>query len=60
MSFAFRSNVLPAPLSGRIDGLTNAVLATQWLRPPGGLPIAAEAGKNAIRELFGRNALRFC
>lgn len=51
MSFAFSKNVLPVPVSGRIDGLKNAFLATQWLRPPGGLPIAAEAGKSAAESI---------
>ena len=48
MSFALPSKALPLCLSNRIEGLSNVILATQWQQAPGGLPIAAELGKNAI------------
>ncbi len=48
MSFALPSKALPLCVSNRIDGLSNVILATQWQQAPGGLPIAAEVGKNAV------------
>ena len=37
--------------TGRIKGLNNLVLCSQWLQPPGGLPTALMAGRNAIMRL---------
>lgn len=48
MSFAMPKGYLPVPMDGVVDGLDNLCLATQWQQAPGGLPIAAEAGKKAI------------
>ena len=48
MGFLFSSKYLPRRLSGRIKGLENVVLATQWLNAPGGLPIAARIGMEAV------------
>ncbi len=48
MSYAFSSKTVPAALNNRVKGADNLFLATQWLKVPGGLPNAAEAGKNAI------------
>lgn len=49
MSFIMPAGMVPAQLSGKIEGLDNVVLATQWQMAPGGLPIAATAGKDAIK-----------
>ena len=38
-------------LSGDVPGLSNVMLATQWLMAPGGLPIAAEGGRLAIETI---------
>ena len=60
MSFAFGAKVLPLRASDRVPELSNVTLANQWLRVPGGLPIAAESGKLAIRSITAkyRRALR--
>ena len=51
MSFALPSRMIPKKLSPKIKGLSNVLLATQWLQAPGGLPIAAECGKIAIEAI---------
>ena len=52
MSFALPAGRLPRRISPRIKGLENVLLATQWLQAPGGLPIAATAGKEAIGAIL--------
>lgn len=52
MSFALPAGRLPRRISPRIKGLENVLLATQWLQSPGGLPIAAAAGKEAIGAIL--------
>lgn len=52
MGFAFSSGILPTRLSARVKGVENLLLATQWLQAPGGLPIAAGGGREAIRTLL--------
>ena len=47
MAFAFSSKTVPSFMNGRVKGLDNVVLATQWQRAPGGLPNAALAGVRA-------------
>ena len=47
MAFAFSSKTVPSFMNGKIKGLDNVVLATQWQRAPGGLPNAALAGVRA-------------
>ena len=54
MAFAFSSKTIPSFTSGRIRGLDNVVLATQWQRAPGGLPNAALAGVRAANLTAGR------
>lgn len=49
MSFIMPAGAVPSMLSGEIEGVENVVLATQWQMAPGGLPIAATAGINAIK-----------
>lgn len=36
---------------GIIDGLSNFVIAGQWIMPPGGLPIALISGKHACQRI---------
>ena len=60
MSFAF-GGALPKKVSGRVTGVNNVFLATQWQRAPGGLPIAAEAGRASIDYIdiyFAKQARR--
>lgn len=44
MSFLFGKG-LPAAVSGRVPGIENLTFCGQWLRAPGGLPLAAQSGK---------------
>ena len=52
MAFAFSSRTVPSFMKGRVRGLDNVVLATQWQRAPGGLPNAALAGVRAANLIF--------
>ena len=52
MSFVLPSGRLPHKLSCEIEGLTNVVLGTQWLEAPGGLPIAAGMGRDAVYAIL--------
>jgi phytoene dehydrogenase-like protein len=52
MGFALTSKMIPRKLSNRVKGVNNVILATQWLRAPGGLPIAAEMGKRSIGTIM--------
>ena len=47
MSFSLPAKRAPASLPCRVPGLRNVYLAGQWLRIPGGLPLAAESGREA-------------
>ncbi len=49
MSFIMPAGAAPVQMSGAIKGLRNVYLATQWQMAPGGLPIAAQAGIDAIK-----------
>ena len=51
MSFAIPEKFFPIPLDGRVDGLDNLFIATQWQQSPGGLPVAATQGKRAIEKI---------
>lgn len=51
MGFALPSKKFPSRIENTVEGLSNVILATQWLQPPGGLPIAAEGGKIAIQTI---------
>lgn len=48
MSFAIPEKYMPSMLSGRVDGCKNLIMATQWQSSPGGLPIAAMCGRDAV------------
>ena len=54
MSFALPKSTPLVKHSGKIPGLDNVFLATQWQQAPGGLPIAAICGKDAI-ALINKN-----
>lgn len=51
MSFALAPKYIPLQASNRIKGAKNVILATQWQQTPGGLPIAAALGRNAIKSI---------
>lgn len=44
---------------GRIKGLKNMVLCTQWQQTPGGLPFAAAQGKYTARDVCKINKIKF-
>ena len=52
MSFILPPRRSPRTLDNRAKPLKNVVFATQWLRAPGGLPIAASEGKRAIDRVL--------
>lgn len=52
MSFALPSKMIPIRVGNGVEGLSNVVLATQWQQSPGGLPIAAEGGRLAIKTIL--------
>ena len=54
MGFLFPPKMLPKRLNNIIKQRPNVVLATQWLQAPGGLPIAASVGKNAVEKILKR------
>ena len=56
MSFALAPKYLPLQASHKIKELKNVVLATQWQQTPGGLPIAAYLGRNAIKAICALEA----
>ncbi len=60
MSFALPSRMIPKKLSPGIKGLSNVLLATQWLQAPGGLPIAAECGRIAIEAVERMERSKSC
>lgn len=49
-------NKYPRKLSGKIPGITNALLCSQWQMSPGGLPVAASRGRAAVMEMDGYNS----
>lgn len=51
MSFVLPKKTLPIRDTNRVKGISNVVLANQWQQIPGGLPIAAEGGKKAIKTV---------
>lgn len=51
MSFLMQKKHLPLPLDNRVPGVKNLILAGQWLQSPGGLPLAADSGKSAIKRI---------
>ncbi len=59
MAYALTPENLLDRFPMRIPGLSNVLLATQWLRSPGGLPIAAQSGKRAADFLILRRKFLF-
>ena len=52
MSFVLPSGVIPRKVDNRVKEAKNVFLATQWQQAPGGLPIAAKLGKEAIDAIL--------
>ena len=59
MSFALPSRAYPFCASNRVKGLSNVILATQWQQAPGGLPIAADVGKRAVKTVSAMERKKF-
>lgn len=51
LGFGTTGKALPLAASPKLDGIRNILLATQWLQPPGGIPIAALQGRRAAEML---------
>jgi hypothetical protein len=52
MSFITRKNVKSFHVKGTVTGLFNVFVASQWIMAPGGLPVAAAAGKFAVQRIL--------
>ena len=52
MSFVIPKKTIPLRCSNRVKGVKNVIIASQWLSPPGGLPISLEQGNNAVKSLI--------
>ena len=51
MSFVIPKKTIPLRCSNRVKGVKNAIISSQWLSPPGGLPISLEQGYNAVKSI---------
>ncbi len=58
MSFLFPSKTLPKKLNNLVKERPRVILASQWLQAPGGLPIAAQVGKDAIKRILQKEKRR--
>ena len=56
LSNAFTPSASLRAVPAQIPAVRNCFLATQWLHSPGGLPIAADCGRNAA-QIAARKAL---
>ncbi|MDE6846401.1 MAG: NAD(P)/FAD-dependent oxidoreductase [Lachnospiraceae bacterium] len=52
MSFIVTRNAKSRTVPGKIKGLSNVMIASQWLMGPGGLPVAASTGKFAAQRIM--------
>lgn len=53
MSFVTTKGAKSITVPGKMKGLSNVFLASQWLMGPGGLPTAAAMGKFAAQRIMG-------
>lgn len=51
MSFITKKGIKSFNVKGTVKGLKNVFIASQWIMAPGGLPVAAAAGKFAIQRI---------
>lgn len=54
MGFIITKNAKDQRTKGEIKGLSNVMLASQWLMGPGGLPVAAAMGKFSAQRIMKR------
>lgn len=52
MSFITKKGVKAFKVKGVVKGLSNVLIASQWVMAPGGLPVAAAAGKFAVQRIL--------
>ncbi len=52
MAFIEKKNIKIPRLKGKVNGLSNVFIASQWLQSPGGLPVAAATGKFVIQRIL--------
>lgn len=52
MSFITKKGISSFQEKGEVKGLSNVWIASQWIMAPGGLPVAAAAGKFAIQRIL--------
>lgn len=57
MSFIITRNAKNRTVPGKIKGLSNVVIASQWLMGPGGLPTAASMGKFAAQRIMKKEKM---
>lgn len=55
MGFITRKDIKSFRVKGKVKGIKNAYIASQWIQAPGGLPIAVTAGKFAIQRILKKN-----
>lgn len=58
MSFLFVHNRMVYSNSGKIRGLKNFFLASQWMQSPGGLPLALASGRFAIQRIIKKEKFK--
>ncbi len=51
MSFALPKNYIPYSSKNTVKSVKNVILASQWLSPVGGLPVAMNSGYKAVETL---------
>lgn len=51
MSFIMPAKKIPVFVKGKVKGMQNLFFASQWQMMPGGLPLAALAGKNTAKMI---------
>lgn len=57
MSFIITKGAKNKRVAGKINGLNNVMIASQWLMGPGGLPTAAAMGKFAAQRIMKREKM---
>lgn len=57
MSFIITKGAKNKRVAGKIKGLGNVMIASQWLMGPGGLPTAAAMGKFAAQRIMKREKM---
>lgn len=52
MGFIITKNAKDQRTTGKLKGLTNVMIASQWQMGPGGLPVAAAMGKFSAQRVM--------